>query len=198
MASIPEKTVVASVGTHSVTDHLRPVIDWLKDKGYTPSTRDAFGLTSKSLGVYGFAQPLDPEELRIHFEFPPSILITPYGVHDVANHLSIQQYLCQELLIDLEAENQELNRLIANKRKLDSLTELCQNREWQRSLQGSIREKARVYNSFLTYMEDNRIWREYPASGELYEVLSGDNTMVLRSVHGLAMSDTEPQAFSSK
>lgn len=189
------KAVIAASGSAFVTDHLQPVVDWLKAQGYTPTTGDAFGLTPKALGLYGFAQPLNPDALAAQFEFPPSILVTLYGIHDVANYLSIRQYCGTEPLLSLEAERQALAQLTAGGRALANQTEIYRNAEWRRGLQGSIRESARAHRSSLTYQEQDRIWREYPASGELYEVTPDWETMILRSVHGVAVVNAEPKRF---
>jgi hypothetical protein len=193
-----EKVVIAAASPDSVTGHLLPVINWLKDHGYTPSTGDTFGLTPEALGIYGFEQPLNSVTLVAHFIFPPSILVTPYGIHDVANYLSIKQYTSTEPLLNLEIERQALSKLTAGGRALAEQTKISQNRDWQRSLQGSIREIARAHNSFLTYIEQDRIFQEYPASGELYEVSSDWQTMELRSVHGIAVMNAQPIPFPRK
>lgn len=74
----------------SDTDHLLPVIDFLKAQGYTPATGDKFDFNRDGLGTYGFTEPLDVALLQEHFTFPPSIKLSVDGLHDSRHFVRIQ------------------------------------------------------------------------------------------------------------
>jgi len=68
---------------------------------------------------------------------------------------------------------------------LATLSQVMQTADFQQDYQAAIREKARQHNSFIAYIdEQGRMVREYPASGEIYEVNSAQQTLTLLSVHG--------------
>jgi hypothetical protein len=51
------------------------------------------------------------------------------------------------------------------------------------------RDEARKHNSFIAYGdEQGRALREYPSTGEIYEVSPGRTTLTLISVHGIPVS----------
>ena len=70
----------------------------------------------------------------------------------------------------------------------DNKAELIQTPEWQESYRAGIREKAIKHNSFLAYYDEkNRLVREYPVTGEIYEVSADGKTLTLLSVQGQAV-----------
>jgi len=73
------------------TDHLLPVIAFLKAQGNEPATGDQFYYNRDGLGVYGFAQPLDTQLLQEHFDFPPSIQVSHGQVFDTRHFVRIRQ-----------------------------------------------------------------------------------------------------------
>lgn len=67
---------------------------------------------------------------------------------------------------------------------LANLSQLLKNPDFQEEYQVAIREKARQYNSFIAYVDaQERIIREYPASGEMYQVEADGKTLTLLSSH---------------
>lgn len=86
------KTVIAQdAPSRNDTDHLLPVIDFLKAQGYTPATDDQFYFNRDGLGTYGFAQPLDVALLQQHFVFPPSVTLSPGMLFDTRHFVQICQ-----------------------------------------------------------------------------------------------------------
>ena len=73
------------------TDHLLPVIAFLKAQGYEPATGDGFYFDRDGLGTYGFTQPLDVALLQQHFDFPPSIQVSHGQVFDTRHFVRIRQ-----------------------------------------------------------------------------------------------------------
>ena len=73
------------------TDHLLPVIAFLKAQGYVPATGDVFYFDRNGLGTYGFTQPLDVALLQQHFDFPPSIQVSHGQVLDTRHFVRIRQ-----------------------------------------------------------------------------------------------------------
>lgn len=73
------------------TDHLLPVIEFLKAQGYEPATGDAFYSTRDGLSIYGFTQPLDVDLLQQHFDFPPSIQVSHGQLFDRRHFVRISQ-----------------------------------------------------------------------------------------------------------
>lgn len=73
------------------TDHLQPVIDFLKAQGYEPATGDEFQYNRDGLGTYGFTQPLDVALLQEHFDFPPSLTLSHGQLFDSRHFLRICQ-----------------------------------------------------------------------------------------------------------
>jgi len=87
----PEKQrIEADASSPNGTDHLLPVIAFLKVQGNTPAADDAFQYNRDGLGVYGFAQPVDVALLQAHFDFPPSIHLSVDGLHDSRHFVRIQ------------------------------------------------------------------------------------------------------------
>jgi len=71
---------------------------------------------------------------------------------------------------------------------LANLSEIIQTAEFQQDYQAAIREQARQHNSFIAYLdEQGRLVREYPATGELYEVSADRETLTLLSINGAPM-----------
>ncbi len=69
---------------------------------------------------------------------------------------------------------------------LINLTEILQTPAFQQQYATAIREQACASNSFLSYRDpQGRLVREYPASGEVYEVGEGGKTLTLLSGHGV-------------
>lgn len=73
----------------SDTDHLLPVIDFLKAHGNTPAASNEFAFNRDGLGVYGFQEPLDVALLQEHFVFPPTIKLSVDGLHDTRHFVRI-------------------------------------------------------------------------------------------------------------
>ena len=73
------------------TDHLLPVIAFLKAQGYEPATGDVFYFNRDGLGTYGFTQPLDVDLLQQHFDFPPSIQVSHGQLFDSRHFVRISQ-----------------------------------------------------------------------------------------------------------
>ena len=87
----PEKRrIEADASNRTDTDHLLPVIAFLKAQGYEPATGDGFYFDRDGLGTYGFTQPLDTQLLQEHFTFPPSIHLSVDGLHDSRHFVRIQ------------------------------------------------------------------------------------------------------------
>jgi hypothetical protein len=92
MSQALTKTVIAQDAPNgSDTDHLLPVIDFLKAQGYTPATGDKFDFNRDGLGTYGFQEPLDVALLQEHFVFPPTIKLSVDGLHDTRHFVRIGQ-----------------------------------------------------------------------------------------------------------
>ena len=88
----PEKQrIEADAANLTDTDHLLPVIAFLKAQGYEPATGDVFYFTRDGLGTYGFTQPLDTQLLQEHFDFPPSIQVSHGQVFDTRHFVRIRQ-----------------------------------------------------------------------------------------------------------
>lgn len=88
----PEKQrILADAPDPTSTDHLRPVIDFLKGLGNEPATGDQFQYTPDGYGVYGFSQPLNVAALRARFDFPLSIHLTTTSVQDTRHFVAIAQ-----------------------------------------------------------------------------------------------------------
>lgn len=83
--------ILAEASDPTTTDHLRPLIDFLKAQGNEPTKEDRFCYARDGYGVYGFAQPLDVEALRARFDFPPSIHLTATSVQDTRHFVCITQ-----------------------------------------------------------------------------------------------------------
>jgi len=74
----------------------------------------------------------------------------------------------------------------------DNKAELIQTEEWQQSYRESIRQQAIANDSFLAYYdEQNRLVREYPGTGEIYQVSPDNTTLTLLSVNGQAVPESE-------
>lgn len=86
-----KQRILSDAPSGNRTDHLQPVIDFLKAHGNTPATGDEFIFNRDGLGVYGFAQPLDAQLLQEHFDLPPSIHLSSAGVHDSRHFVRIAQ-----------------------------------------------------------------------------------------------------------
>lgn len=86
-----KERILPDAPTGSDTDHLLPIIDFLKAQGNTPATGDQFYYNRDGYGVYGFAQPLDTQLLQEHFDFPPSIHLTATSVQDTRHFVCITQ-----------------------------------------------------------------------------------------------------------
>lgn len=88
----PEKQrILRDAPNRTDTDHLLPVIAFLKAQGYTPATGDAFCFDRDGLGTYGFTEPLDTQLLQEHFDFPPSIQVSHGQVFDTRHFVRIRQ-----------------------------------------------------------------------------------------------------------
>ena len=87
----PEKVPILADFPGSDTEHLRPVIDYLKAQGYTPATGDVFQFNRDGLGTYGFVELLDTAGLQERFDFPPSVQVTPTSVYDTRHFVRIRQ-----------------------------------------------------------------------------------------------------------
>ena len=88
----PEKQrILAGAPGGNRTDHLQPIIDFLKAQGYEPATGDAFWYNRDGLGTYGFTEPLDVELLQQHFDFPPSLHVSHGQVFDSRHFMRISQ-----------------------------------------------------------------------------------------------------------
>ena len=86
------KTVIAQdAPSRNDTDHLLPVIAFLKAQGYEPATGDEFVFNRDGLGTYGFTQPLDVDLLQRNFVFPPTIKLSVDGLHDTRHFVRIAQ-----------------------------------------------------------------------------------------------------------
>lgn len=73
---------------------------------------------------------------------------------------------------------------------LAHLSQTISSPEFQEDYQAAIREKARQHNSFIAYLdEQDRLVREYPASGEIYEVSADQQSLTLLSIHGEPVAD---------
>ncbi len=69
---------------------------------------------------------------------------------------------------------------------------LTQTEAWQQTYRAGIRDEAIQHHSFLAYHDDNnRLVREYPVTGEIYEVSTDGTTLTLLSVHGRAVGPAE-------
>jgi hypothetical protein len=73
------------------TDHLLPVIAFLKAQGYIPTTGDVFWFNRDGLGTYGFTEPVDIQLLQEHFIFPDSINLSPGKLFDTRHFVQICQ-----------------------------------------------------------------------------------------------------------
>lgn len=92
MSQALTKTVIAQDAPNGGdTDHLLPVIEFLKAQGYTPAAGDEFQFNRDGLGTYGFTEPLDVELLQQHFVFPASITLSPGMLHDSRHFVRIGQ-----------------------------------------------------------------------------------------------------------
>ena len=92
MSQTLTKTVIAQDAPNgSDTDHLLPVIEFLKAQGNTPATGDKFDFNRDGLGTYGFTEPLDLALLQEHFVFPPTIKLSADGLHDTRHFVRISQ-----------------------------------------------------------------------------------------------------------
>ena len=92
MSQALAKTIIAQDAPNgSDTDHLLPVIDFLKARGNTPAAGDAFQFNRDGLGTYGFTQPVDVALLQEHFVFPPTIKLSVDGLHDTRHFVRIAQ-----------------------------------------------------------------------------------------------------------
>jgi hypothetical protein len=81
---------------------------------------------------------------------------------------------------------------------LANLSGIIQTAEFQQEYQAAIREQARQHNSFIAYLdEQGRLVREYPATGELYEVSATLKTLTLFSVQGIAVANALPIPLST-
>lgn len=88
----PEKQrIERDAANRTETDHLLPVIDFLKAQGYEPATGDVFSFDRDGLGTYGFTQPLDTQLLQEHFDFPDSIQVSHGQVFDRRHFVRIRQ-----------------------------------------------------------------------------------------------------------
>ena len=74
----------------------------------------------------------------------------------------------------------------------DNKAELIQTEEWKQSYRQSIRQQAINNDSFLAYYdEQNRLVREDPGTGEIYQVSPDNKTLTLLSINGQAMPESE-------
>lgn len=89
--NLEKQCILAEVLDPTSTDHLRPIIDFLKAQGNEPTTEDRFCYSRDGYGVYGFAQPLDVAALRARFDFPASIHLTATAVQDTRHFVCITQ-----------------------------------------------------------------------------------------------------------
>lgn len=88
----PKQRIAADAPNLSDTDHLLPVIAFLKAQGYTPATGDVFYFDRDGLGTYGFAEPLDTSGLPEHFDFPHSVQVVPGCIYDTRHFVRITQF----------------------------------------------------------------------------------------------------------
>lgn len=66
------------------------------------------------------------------------------------------------------------------------LGELLEDNDWQRQYAAAIRAKAAAHRSFIAYQdEQGRYVREYPASGEVFEIGPDWQQLTLLSIHGV-------------
>ena len=86
-----KERILTDAPSRNDTDHLLPVIAFLKAQGYEPATGDAFWYTRDGLGTYGFTQPLDVGLLQQHFDFPPSVQVSHGQVFDTRHFVRICQ-----------------------------------------------------------------------------------------------------------
>lgn len=86
-----KQRIEADAASRNDTDHLLPVIAFLKAQGYEPATGDAFYTTRDGLSVYGFTEPLDVALLQQHFDFPPSVRVSHGQVFDARHFVRIGQ-----------------------------------------------------------------------------------------------------------
>lgn len=92
MEITPEKQrIEADAASRNDTDHLLPVIAFLKAQGYEPATGDAFYSTRDGLSIYGFTEPLDVDLLQQHFDFPSSIELSHGQLFDSRHFVRISQ-----------------------------------------------------------------------------------------------------------
>lgn len=92
MENTPEKQrILTDAANQTDTDHLLPVIAFLKAQGYEPATGDVFYFDRDGMGTYGFTQPLDVALLQQHFDFPPSIQVSHGQVFDSRHFVRIRQ-----------------------------------------------------------------------------------------------------------
>jgi len=74
----------------------------------------------------------------------------------------------------------------------DNKAELIQTEEWKHSYRQSIRQQAIDNGSFLAYYdEQNRLVREYPGTGEIYQVSPDNETLTLLSINGQVVPEGE-------
>ena len=69
---------------------------------------------------------------------------------------------------------------------------LTQTEDWKATYRARIRTEAIEHNSFIAYYDaSNRLVREYPVTGEIYEVSADGKTLTLLSVHGVAVTPAQ-------
>lgn len=90
LPQLPARVAISAGVPGSDTAHLQPVINFLKAQGNTPAAGDAFQFNRDGLGVYGFAQPLDTQQMKEYFDFPSSISLSVDGLHDSRHFVRIQ------------------------------------------------------------------------------------------------------------
>lgn len=79
-------------GNGTDTDHLLPVIEFLKKQGNQPATNDEFRFNRDGFGVYGFQQPINIDLLKRHFDFPSTIILAGGALRDDRHFVGIEQY----------------------------------------------------------------------------------------------------------
>jgi len=105
MTQILAKTVIGQDAPNRTdTDHLLPVIAFLKAQGYTPATGDAFYFDRDGLGTYGFAQPIDTDGSEYHFVFPPTVKLTPTSIYDTRHFVTIKQFAGPQVVRSMSFE----------------------------------------------------------------------------------------------
>ena len=83
----PQQPILSRSPSGSLTEHLRPIIDFLIAQGNPPTLRpsyqrlnpDGFYIDRDGVGEFLFEQPLDVEAIQARFDLPSGIDFTQEG-----------------------------------------------------------------------------------------------------------------------